>query len=102
MIGDELEDGVAIFLGNKLHTFELFDFELHTWYRLKIIAKGNRFQYFIDDKKMLDFLDDTYTVREEFICRQDGGTVSTSITLRFNMRRLQYSLGGNSRPLGER
>ena len=61
MIGDELEDGVEIFFGNKLHTFELFDFELHTWYRLKIIAKGNRFQYFIDDKKMLDFLDDTYT-----------------------------------------
>ena len=61
MTGDELEDGVEIFLGYKLHTFELFDFELHKWYRLKIIAKGNRFQYFIDDTKMLDFLDDTYT-----------------------------------------
>ena len=35
--------------------------ELHKWYRLKIIAKGNRFQYFIDGKEMLDFLDDTYT-----------------------------------------
>ena len=61
MIGDELEDGLEIFFGNKLHTFQLFDFELHKWYRLKVIAKGNRFQYFIDDKKMLDFLDDTYT-----------------------------------------
>ena len=61
MIGDELEDGLEIFFGNKLHIFQLFDFELHKWYRLKIIAKGNRFQYFIDDKKMLDFLDDTYT-----------------------------------------
>ena len=57
IIGDELE----IFFGNKLHTFQLFDFELHKWYRLKIIAKGNRFQYFIDGKKILDFLDDTYT-----------------------------------------
>ncbi len=45
----------------KLHIFRLFDFELHKWYRLKIIAKGNRFQCFIDDKEMLDFLDDTYT-----------------------------------------
>ena len=61
MIGDELEDGLEIFFGNKLHTFQLFNFELHKWYRLKIIAKGNRFQCFIDDKKMLDFLDDTYT-----------------------------------------
>ncbi len=61
MIGDELEDGLEIFFGNKLHIFQLFDFELHKWYRLKIIAKGNRFQYFIDDKKMLDFLDDIYT-----------------------------------------
>ena len=61
MTGDELEDGVEIFLGYKLHTFQLFDFELHKWYRLKIIAKGNRFQYFIDGKEMLDFLDDTYT-----------------------------------------
>lgn len=45
----------------KLHIFRLFDFELHRWYRLKIIAKGNRFQCFIDGKEMLDFLDDTYT-----------------------------------------
>ena len=49
------------FTVDKLHTFQLFDFELHKWYRLKIIAKGHRFQCFIDDKKMLDFLDDTYT-----------------------------------------
>ena len=45
----------------ELHIFRLFDFELHKWYRLKIIAKGNRFQCFIDGKEMLDFLDDTYT-----------------------------------------
>ena len=49
------------FIKGKLHTFREFDFKLHEWYRLKIIAKGNRFQCFIDDKKMLDFLDDTYT-----------------------------------------
>ena len=61
MIGDEWKDGWKIFSGGKLHIFELFDFELHKWYRLKVTAKGNRFQCFIDDKKMLDFLDDTYT-----------------------------------------
>ena len=51
----------TIFLADKLLTFREFDFKLHEWYRLKVIAKGNRFQCFIDDKKMLDFLDGTYT-----------------------------------------
>ncbi len=51
----------TIFLADKLLTFREFDFKLHKWYRLKVIAKGNRFQCFIDDKEMLDFLDDTYT-----------------------------------------
>ena len=56
------KDGfLTIFLADKLLTFREFDFKLHEWYRLKVIAKGNRFQCFIDDKKMLDFLDDTYT-----------------------------------------
>ena len=60
MIGDKWTDGFKMFFADKLHTFRLFDFKLHEWYRLKIIAKGNRFQCFIDDKEMLDFLDDTY------------------------------------------
>ncbi len=51
----------TIFLADKLLTFREFDFKVHEWYRLKIIAKGNRFQCFIDDTKMLDFLDGTYT-----------------------------------------
>ena len=56
------KDGLpTIFLADKLHTFREFDFKLHEWYRLKVIAKGNRFQCSIDDKEMLDFLDDTYT-----------------------------------------
>ena len=56
------KDGFPIiFLADKLLTFREFDFKLHEWYRLKIIAKGNRFQCFINDTKMLDFLDDTYT-----------------------------------------
>lgn len=45
----------------RSRAFRLFDFRLHKWYRLKIIVKGNRFQCFIDDTEMLDFLDDTYT-----------------------------------------
>ena len=49
------------FVRDKLHTFREFDFKLHEWYQLKVIAKGNRFQCFIDDKEMLDFFDDTYT-----------------------------------------
>ena len=56
------KDGLpTIFLADKLLAFREFDFKLHEWYRLKVIAKGNRFQCFIDDTEMLDFLDDTYT-----------------------------------------
>ena len=45
----------------RTRAFRVFDFRLHKWYRVKVIAKGNRFQCFIDDIEMLDFLDDTYT-----------------------------------------
>ena len=56
------KDGfLTLFFADKLLTFREFDFKLHEWYRLKVIAKGNRFQCFIDDTEMLDFLDDTYT-----------------------------------------
>ena len=51
----------TVTLRDSLPAFRLFDFRLHKWYRLKIIAKGNRFQCFIDDTEMLDFFDDTYT-----------------------------------------
>ncbi len=49
------------FVGDELRAFRIFDFRLHKWYRLKIIAEGNRFQCFIDGKEMLGFFDDTYT-----------------------------------------
>ena len=51
-------DGVRI--GNKLLEFSPFAFEMDKWYRLKVIAKGNRFQVFVNQQKMLDFLDNTY------------------------------------------
>ena len=54
-------DERAIYHKNKLRAFRLFDFRLHKWYRLKVTAKRNQFQRFIDDTKILDFLDDTYT-----------------------------------------
>ena len=65
----------TIFLGNELHAFREFDFKLHEWYRLKVITKGNRFQCFIDDKKMLDFLDDTYTVGGIYLSSGKGSHV---------------------------
>ena len=52
---------IRVFLKDELRAFRLFDFRLRKWYRLKVIAKGNQFQCFIDDKEMLDFFDDTYT-----------------------------------------
>ncbi|MYE89829.1 DUF1080 domain-containing protein [Candidatus Poribacteria bacterium] len=66
-----LRNGLTVVtLKDSLRAFRLFDFKLHKWYRLKVIAKGDRFQCFIDDKKMLDFLDDTYT--EGRICLSSG------------------------------
>ena len=64
-----------IFSRDKLHTFRLFNFKLHEWYRLKILAKGNRFQCFIDDKEMLDFLDDTYTEGKIYLSPGRGSRV---------------------------
>ena len=70
------KDGLpTIFPTDNLHTFWEFDFKLHEWYRLKVIAKGNRFQCFIDDKKMLDFLDDTYTVGRIYLSSGLGNRV---------------------------
>ena len=63
------------FTRGKLHTFRKFDFKLHEWYRLKVIAKGNRFQFFIDDKEMLDFLDDTYTAGKIYLSSGRGSRV---------------------------
>ena len=51
---------INVVLMDELRAFQIFDFRLRKWYRLKIIAKGNQFQCFIDDDKMLDFFDDTY------------------------------------------
>ena len=51
---------IRVFLKDELRAFQLFDFRLRKWYRLKVISKGNRFQCFLDDTKMLDFFDDTY------------------------------------------
>ena len=59
----------------RSRAFRLFDFRLHKWYRLKIIAKGNRFQCFIDDKEMLDFFDDTYTVGRIYLSSGWGNRV---------------------------
>ena len=59
----------------RSRAFRLFDFRLHKWYRLKIIAKGNRFQCFIDDTEMLDFFDDTYTVGRIYMSSGWGNRV---------------------------
>ena len=52
--------GQRVLIVQKVLKFSPFNVQLDTWYRLKVIAKGNRFQMFIDEKKMLDFLDNTY------------------------------------------
>ena len=59
----------------KSRAFRLFDFKLHEWYRLKIIVKGNRFQCFINDKEILNFLDDTYTEGKIYLSSGLGNRV---------------------------
>ncbi len=68
-------DERGIFHKRNLRAFQLFDFRLHKWYRLKILAKGNRFQCFIDDTEMLDFLDDTYTAGKIYLSSGLGNRV---------------------------
>ena len=63
------------FIGGELRAFRIFDFRLHKWYRLKIIAKGNRFRCFIDDTEMLDFFDNTYTAGRIYLSSGWGNRV---------------------------
>ena len=74
-IGHVEFDERGIFHKRNLRAFQLFDFRLHKWYRLKILAKGNRFQCFIDDTEMLDFLDDTYTAGKIYLSSGLGNRV---------------------------
>ena len=57
----KLPEIAKVEIRNKLLEFSPFAFEMNKWYRLKVIARDNRFQVFVDKKKILDFLDDTYT-----------------------------------------
>ena len=77
---------LTIISGAKSRAFRLFDFKLHEWYRLKIIAKGNRFQCFIDDKEILNFLDDTYTEGRIYLSSGLGNRVH------FNDFEVQYDV----------
>ena len=66
---------INVVLKDELRAFRLFDFRLRQWYRLKILAKGNRFQCFIDDIEMLDFLDDTYAAGRIYLSSGLGNRV---------------------------
>ena len=60
---------------DKLLEFSPFAFERNKWYRLKVIARDNRFQVFVDKRKMLDFLDDTYTEGRIYLSSGFGNRV---------------------------
>ena len=68
-------DKRGIFHKRNLRAFRIFDFRLHKWYRLKVIAKGNQFQCFIDDTEMLIFFDDTYTAGKIYLSSGLGNRV---------------------------
>ena len=59
----------------RSRAFRLFNFRLHKWYRLKLIAEGNRFQCFIDDIEILNFFDDTYTAGKIYLSSGWGNRV---------------------------
>ena len=93
---------IRLFLNrDELRAFRLFDFRLRKWYRLKVIAKGNRFQCFIDEIEVLNFFDDTYTAGGIYLSSGWGNRVH------FDDFEVQYEALAvqprrNSRPLGER
>ena len=66
---------IRVFRKDELRAFQLFDFRLRKWYRLKVIAKGNRFQCSINDEEMLDFFDDTYTAGRIYLSSGLGNRV---------------------------
>jgi len=37
-----------------------FQWELDTWYDLKLVAEGNQFRFYVDDELLIDYTDDTY------------------------------------------
>ena len=66
---------MGVHFGNKLLEFSPFAFEMDTWYHLKVIARDNRFQVFVNQQKMLDFLDDTYTEGRIYLSSGFGNRV---------------------------
>ena len=77
-VGDVLPrrgGGQRVLIVPKVLNFSPFNVQLDTWYRLKVIAKGNRFQMFVDEKKMLDFLDNTYNEGRIYLSGGGGNIV---------------------------
>ena len=77
-VGDVLPrrgGGQRVLIVPKVLKFSPFNVQLDTWYRLKVIAKGNRFQVFVDEKKMLDFLDNTYNEGRIYLSGGGGNIV---------------------------
>ena len=64
-----------VLIVQKVLKFAPFNVQLDTWYRLKAIVKDNRFQVFVDEKKMLDFLDNTYNEGRIYLSA-GGGNVA--------------------------
>lgn len=71
----KLPEMAEVEMRNKLLEFSPFAFEMDKWYRLKVIARDNRFQVFVDKKKMLDFLDNTYTEGRVYLSSGLGNRV---------------------------
>ena len=72
---DKVEIWNKVEIRNKLLEFSPFAFEMNKWYRLKVIARDNRFQVFVDKRKMLDFFDDTYTEGRVYLSSGLGNRV---------------------------
>lgn len=42
--------------------FVPWDWELNRWYRLKLVASGKRFRFYVDDVLAMEYVDDTHKV----------------------------------------
>ena len=77
-LGFNPKDAQAFSLNNtfRIQNFQskLFEWKLNKWYQLKVEATGNRFKYYIDEKLVIDYKDETHLAGKVGIWAGDHST----------------------------
>jgi len=60
-VKNNLKQAIAFTIqGNQNLVEKPFEWELDTWYDLKVTAEGDRFQFYVNDELVLDYVDGTH------------------------------------------